>query len=93
MDTPSPESDLQLVREAIFTGQKIQAIKHLREFTGLGLAEAKAEVERMELELRASAPDMFTVPPPGKGCSAVWVIGGAVLGGAVIGALGWGLWH
>ena len=35
-------------REAIAAGNKIEAIKVLREATGMGLAEAKAAVERLE---------------------------------------------
>lgn len=51
----------------IFSGQKIQAIKVLREATGLGLAEAKQAVEATEVALRQSAPEKFSAPQ-GKGC-------------------------
>ena len=36
------------VLELIQTGQKIEAIKRYRELTGVGLAEAKDAVERVE---------------------------------------------
>ncbi|MBI5834056.1 MAG: ribosomal protein L7/L12 [Armatimonadetes bacterium] len=36
------------LRRLLATGQKIQAIKRLREETGLGLAEAKSVVDQME---------------------------------------------
>jgi len=44
MNTP-PEDLPQAVREALAQGNKIEAIKRLREATGLGLAEAKQRVE------------------------------------------------
>src|ERR1043165_2032660 len=45
------------IREAILAGNKILAIKLYREQTGLGLAEAKDAVERMESQLQnLSAP-------------------------------------
>lgn len=55
----------QQIADLIAAGQKIEAIKLLREQTGLGLAEAKAAVERLEQGVpppAASAPD--AVPPP-----------------------------
>ena len=69
MAEPSiPESDAEAIREAIFAGRKIEAIKRLRESTHLGLAEAKMMVERREAELRKTSPEKFTAKS-GKGCS------------------------
>jgi ribosomal protein L7/L12 len=46
---PEPASDtFARVRTLMIQGEKIEAIKVLREKTGIGLAEAKAAVERME---------------------------------------------
>ena len=45
--TPGPDSDPQ-VREAIAGGNLIGAIKRYRELTGLGLAEAKDAVEKLQ---------------------------------------------
>jgi hypothetical protein len=73
MDIPIPEDKLTAIREALFQGQKIQAIKLYRKCTGSGLAEAKAAVEKLETELRAASPENFTTPAPGKGCSGVLV--------------------
>lgn len=39
----------QRVRDLIAAGKKIEAIRELREATRMGLAEAKAAVERLEL--------------------------------------------
>lgn len=47
--------------EAVTAGQKINAIKRLREQTGMGLKEAKHAIEALEAELRADssiAPQM-----------------------------------
>jgi len=54
----SPEQ-LRTVVEAIQRGSKIEAIKHYREATGLGLAESKDAVEAMA----ASLPPIFGPPP------------------------------
>jgi len=56
VSTPIPEDKLAQIKEELFHGRKIQAIKLYREMTGLGLAEAKDAVERMELQIRGSTP-------------------------------------
>ena len=43
--------------QAVVAGRKIEAIKRLREQTGMGLREAKQAVEHLERELRAD--EMF----------------------------------
>lgn len=58
----------QQVADLIAAGRKIEAIKLLREHTGIGLAEAKAAVERLEAGL----------PPPAPAAPAA---GGAPAGG------------
>jgi hypothetical protein len=82
MDNPTPEDHADAIKREIFAGQKIQAIKLYREQVAVGLAEAKQAVEKLEAELRVSAPERFTAPA-GKGCSAVIVLG------LLISALGW----
>lgn len=72
MSDPDPEIQANRLKEAIFTGQKIQAIKLYREQTGKGLAEAKSAVEKLEAELRASSPDQFTKSAK-AGCASVIV--------------------
>ena len=54
------------ITEALFGGQKVQAIGLYRECTGAGLIEAKAAVERLEAELRAAEPDRFAGPAGGQ---------------------------
>jgi ribosomal protein L7/L12 len=77
----TPEDETSQIKEAILSGQKIQAIKLYREQTRAGLAEAKDAVEKLEAELRASAPEQFTKPEK-KGCTAV-LLACAVIGGIV----------
>jgi len=58
----------QQIETAIFAGNKIEAIKLYREGTGVGLAEAKQAVEKMESDLRKAKPEKFTTPAGKKGC-------------------------
>ena len=80
MEPAIPESDAEAVRQSIFAGRKIEAIKRVREVTGLGLAEAKTMVERVEEELRKTSPEKFT-GTAGKGCSttAALFVGAAAI--------------
>ena len=70
-----PEDKLGPIKESIFSGQKITAIKLYREATGVGLADAKDAVEKMEAELRGTSPEKFRATPAGKkGCLGVVVM-------------------
>jgi hypothetical protein len=79
MDTPIPEDKLEPIKQALFQGRKIQAIKLYRKRTETGLKEAKKAVEKLESELRASSPEKFAAPTGGKGCLGVMVALGAVV--------------
>jgi ribosomal protein L7/L12 len=61
------------IKEAVFAGNKILAIKLYRGARpgSVGLAEAKLRIEKLELELRAQYPDRFTSVPKAQGCTAV----------------------
>lgn len=51
-------------------GRKLEAIQRLRERTGMGLAEAKAEIERIEMRATAvwaPSPRKKEAPPPPGG--------------------------
>jgi len=63
-----PDGVVQQIRDALFAGQKIGAIKLYREATGLGLKEAKDFIDALEAKLRAAEPERFTGDPGGKGC-------------------------
>jgi hypothetical protein len=74
MSEPNPEAQAEAIRQAIFAGEKIQAIKLYREQTKVGLAEAKAAVEKLEAELRAAQPGSFTKPAAKSGGCAMTVV-------------------
>jgi PelA/Pel-15E family pectate lyase len=66
-----PEAQAAQIREFVFAGRKIQAIKLLRESTpGLGLAEAKTVIEKLEAELRQTSREKFTGKSGGCGARA-----------------------
>jgi ribosomal protein L7/L12 len=69
------------IANALYAGQKIAAIKQLRELSGLGLKESKEIIDRLEADLRRAHPEKFTVTrSSGLGCLMVL----ALLGGAVL---------
>jgi len=74
MNKQIPENALAPIKEAIFQGRKIEAIKLYREQTDEGLAEAKTAVEELEVELRKSSPNLFSAKPAGKGCMGVVMV-------------------
>ena len=74
MNTPIPEDKLAPIKEAIFAGRRIDAIKLYRKCTETGLAEAKAAIEKLEAELRTASPERFSAAPAGKGCLGVVVM-------------------
>lgn len=48
--------------QALYAGRKIEAIKQLRELSGLSLKEAKEIIDRIESDLRARHPERFIDP-------------------------------
>lgn len=73
------------VQTALARGQKIEAIKLLREARGMGLKEAKEAVEAHETEGRLG--DVSVVQGAGHGV-LFWLLGLLLLGCAVVGLLG-----
>jgi hypothetical protein len=74
MDRPLSDAGLAQISSALYAGKKIAAIKMYREATGAGLAEAKDAVELIELTLRETEPEKFTVPPSKGGCAAIVIV-------------------
>ena len=70
---------MEPIKQALFQGRKIQAIKLYRKCAGTGLKEAKEAVDKLEAELRAASPEKFTAPTGGKGCLGVMVALGTVV--------------
>lgn len=71
------EDQAQRMTEAIFAGQKIEAIKLYREATGTGLKESKGFVDDLEKQLRQECPERFTSAAR-AGCGLVVLIGGVI---------------
>ena len=65
----------QAFADALHAGRKIEAIKQLRELSGLGLKEAKEIIDRLEAELRAAQPERFAKSAKGQtGCALLLMI-------------------
>ncbi len=64
-----PDELIGPIREAVFAGHKIEAIKLYRVATGQGLKEAKDFVEALESEMRQREPENFAASARGTGCS------------------------
>jgi len=72
-----PDEQIDAIRDALFRGNKIQAIKLYREATNLGLAESKAFIDALELRLRQEEPQQFAAAAKKAGCIGVIGIVGA----------------
>ena len=68
------------VLSAIDSGNKIEAIKLLREQTGLGLKEAKDAVEAMTMPKPGMTRNFPTVEKPASGRTVWWLLMVAALG-------------
>jgi hypothetical protein len=88
MSTPIPDDKLESIREDIFRGMKLQAIKTYHECTGQGLKESKEAVEALSSDLRSSSPERFIAPTPGRQIAARVVVGCFLL---TVLAMGWGI--
>lgn len=79
--TEYPEDIVQ----AVIAGRKVEAVKRLREQTGMSLKEAKQAIEQLERELHGHAP---VVPPMQEEGGAEGLIR-IVLAVAALAALYW----
>lgn len=59
MSNPISGNDLKEVVNAIVADRKIEAIKLYRQYSGVGLKEAKDSIEELEKKLRAKSPEKF----------------------------------
>lgn len=87
MNEPTPDHVLEKIKEALYAGRKIEAIKVYREARGVGLKEAKEDVEKLEAELRQRSPERFKAAA-GQGCLGMVVALGLAVGAFLW--LGWG---
>ena len=70
MGNPISDNDLKEVLNAILANRKIEAIKLYREYSGVGLKEAKDAVEELEKKLQTESPEKFTSEQIAEGKSA-----------------------
>ncbi len=66
------EEQLKQVEELLFAGRKIEAIKLVREITGMGLKEAKEFVDQHAAHLHEAYP--HKMPASKSGCGAASLI-------------------
>jgi hypothetical protein len=62
------DTQLEQIQSALFSGNRIEAIKVYRQAVDTSLTGAVKFINALEEELRASDPTKFTAPPRGKGC-------------------------
>ena len=74
MAAPLSEAQQEQIKSELFAGSKVQAIKTYRAATGADLKTAKAAVEAIEADLRASGPEQFTAPATKTGCLALLLL-------------------
>jgi len=80
MPSELTDSQRHAISEAIFTGQKITAIKLYREATRCGLAESKTFIDQLEDALKKNQPDGFrSLPNSGCGSSAALFFAGVLV--------------
>jgi hypothetical protein len=84
----SPEQDKR-IRDAIFGGNKIEAIKLYRLATGMDLKDSKEAVEKLAVELEAGNPAMFAKQRRQGGSLATLVFWGAIVAVIVYLVLRW----
>lgn len=77
-------SSLDEVKRLVQSGRKIEAIKLVREESGLGLKEAKERVDAVETQMIANGE----MPPKAKGCVGVILL--LSLGCGFVGAWAFG---
>ena len=71
MDTPIPNDKLTAIKEALYSGHTIEAIKIHREVTHSGLLEAKNAIEKLDADLRVASPEKFVTQQTSSGCFSV----------------------
>lgn len=68
-----PPEKIQKIAAALYSGNKIEAIKLYREETDEGLKDSKDAIDEFERQLREASPGKFTAPAR-KGCMLLFVV-------------------
>lgn len=72
-----PDEEMNQVLDAIYSGQKILAVKIYKEARNTGLAEAKQFIEQLTDELRQQHPERFSQSK--SGCLGLFILFSASL--------------
>jgi hypothetical protein len=83
---PTPES-LEQIKQALFAGRKIEAIKIYREVMHTDLKGAKDFADALEQMLRAESPEKFSASSGASGCLPLMIVLGLIL--LVVGVAGY----
>lgn len=67
------DNTVDQIKAALYSGQRIAAIKLHRKATGLGLVESHEFIDQLDCQLRATEPDNFTAPPQKPGCFSAFL--------------------
>lgn len=78
MSNSVTEQQWMEIEDYLYNGRKIEAIKTFREYTGMGLKDAKEVLDQHETELRKKHPDRFK-KAGGCGMVAVGILVGVLL--------------
>ena len=84
----SPEQIIN-IRNAIYGGNKIEAIKHYRDATGEDLKNSKDFIEHLTEELKTLDPSRFAKPRRSSGALAALVFWGTIALVVIYLAMNW----
>ena len=87
-DEFNPER-LTAISNAIYAGNKIEAIKLYRMATGKDMKDSKDAVEKLAVELEARNPAMFAKQRRQSGSLATLVFWGAIVAGIIYFVVKW----
>jgi ribosomal protein L7/L12 len=74
MGNEIPEEQWAEIKECLYSGNKIGAIKLYREASGKDLKESKESIDALDKELRASTPEKFTATAASSGIGCFGVV-------------------
>lgn len=68
------DNTVDQIKAALYSGQRIAALKLHRKATGLGIVESHEFIQELDRQLRAAEPDKFTAPPQTPGCFSAFLV-------------------
>ena len=90
MPADLPDSEIDAIKQLIFAGRKIEAIKEYRQATGTDLKHAKDVIEALTDRLRQESPEKFGPElSPGSQRGLLLIIGLVAIGMAIFALVSW----